>query len=229
MVEGFTIPIHNRARALRSPRRRLERFEACISFSDMLSIYILEKVYERSLRKTLTLSPTSSTREGGSCPEALRKVHHPPLRTSREGDQFGVHAHLSGGTPKSRKELVHCCGTMASSGSDGQCGFLKRLNSKSPSLDQAVVDEPTMQPSCRPLDDVPSRYEADTATICAMPSLRDGLWTGLLKLLPDEGDPDTLGNFEIIVVWCVYLSRHLPINSGACWQIPPRNHHGPHQ
>ena len=39
--------------------------------------------------------------------------------------------------------------------------FHKLLNTKSPTLDRSIVDELKQWPPCRPLDDVPSRYEVD--------------------------------------------------------------------
>ena len=41
--------------------------------------------------------------------------------------------------------------------------FHKLLNTKSPTLDPSIVDELKRWPPCRPLDDVPSRYEVEEA------------------------------------------------------------------
>ena len=41
--------------------------------------------------------------------------------------------------------------------------YHKLLNTKSPTLDPSIVDELKQSPPCRPLDDVPSRYEVEEA------------------------------------------------------------------
>ena len=84
--------------------------------------------------------------------------------------------------------------------------FYKLLNIKSPTLDPSIVDEFKQLPTCRPLDDVPSRYEVEEA-IRALANRKaagpDGLPTELLKVLADEGELDTLGKFHdiIVAVW----------------------------
>ena len=84
--------------------------------------------------------------------------------------------------------------------------FHKLLNAKSPILDPSVVDELKQWPPCRPLDDVPSRYEVAEA-IRALANRKtvgpDGLPAELLKVLADEGEVDTLGKFHdiIVAVW----------------------------
>ena len=84
--------------------------------------------------------------------------------------------------------------------------FHKLLNTNSPTLDPSIVDELKQGPPCRPLDDVPSRYEAEEA-ICALTNRKavgvDGLPVELLKVFADEGELDTLGKFHdiIVAVW----------------------------
>ena len=79
-------------------------------------------------------------------------------------------------------------------------------NTKSPTLDSNIVDELKQWPPCTPLDDVPSRYEAEEA-IHALANRKavgpDGLLAELLKVLADEGGLDTLRTFHdiIIAVW----------------------------
>ena len=61
-------------------------------------------------------------------------------------------------------------------------------------------------PPCRPLDDVPSRYEVEEA-IHALANRKvvgpDGLPAELLKVLADKGELNTLGKFHdiIVAVW----------------------------
>ena len=68
------------------------------------------------------------------------------------------------------------------------------------------MDELQQWPPCRPLDDAPSRYEVEEA-IRALANRKavgpDGLPAELLKVLADEGELDTLGNFHdiIVAVW----------------------------
>ena len=80
--------------------------------------------------------------------------------------------------------------------------FHKLLNTKSQTLDPSIVDELKQWPPCRPLDDVPSRYEAEEA-IRALANRKavgaDGLPAELLTVLADEGE-NTLGKFHDIVV-----------------------------
>ena len=82
--------------------------------------------------------------------------------------------------------------------------FRKLLNTKSPTLDPSIVDELQQWPPCRPLDDVPSRYEVEEA-IRALANRKtvgpDGLPAELLKVF--EGELDTLGNCHdiIVAVW----------------------------
>ena len=84
--------------------------------------------------------------------------------------------------------------------------FHKLLNTKSPTLDPSIVDELKQWPPCRPLDDVPSRYEVVEA-IRALANRKavgpDGLAAELLKVLADEGELNTLGKFHdtIVAVW----------------------------
>ena len=69
--------------------------------------------------------------------------------------------------------------------------FHKLLNTKSPTLDPSIVGEVKQWPPCRPLDDVPSRYEVEEA-IRALANRKavgpDGLPAELLKVLADEGE-----------------------------------------
>ena len=84
--------------------------------------------------------------------------------------------------------------------------FDKLLSTKSPTLDPSNVDELKQWPPCRPLDDVPSRYEVEEA-IRALANRTavgpDGLPAEPLKVLADEGELNTLGKFHdiIVAVW----------------------------
>ena len=79
--------------------------------------------------------------------------------------------------------------------------FRKISNTKSPTLDPSIVDELKQWPPCRPLDDVPSRYEVEEA-IRALANRRAVGPDGLLKVSADERELDTLGKYDIIVaVW----------------------------
>ena len=133
----------------------------------------------------------------------------------REGDQFGFYKHLKGMDVEGKR-------TFNSQYIKYQEGrflrdntlirerwvnwFHKLLNTKSPILDSSIVDELTQCPPCRPLDDVPSRYEVEEA-IRALANRKaigpDGLPVEILKILADEGEMITLGKFHdiIIAVW----------------------------
>ena len=82
--------------------------------------------------------------------------------------------------------------------------FHKLLNTKSPTLDPR--DEHKQWPSCRPLDDVSSKYEVEEA-IRELANRKavgpDGLPAELLKVLANEGELNTLGKFHdiIVAVW----------------------------
>ena len=84
--------------------------------------------------------------------------------------------------------------------------FNKLLSTKPPTLDPSIVDELKQWPPCKPLDDVPFRYEVEEA-ILALANRKavgpDGLPAEILKLLTDEGELDTLGKFHdiIVAVW----------------------------
>ena len=82
--------------------------------------------------------------------------------------------------------------------------FHKLLNTKSSTLHSSIVDELIQCPPCRPLDDVPSRYEVEETTR-ALANRKaigpDGLPAELLKVLADQGEKlDTLGTFHDIIV-----------------------------
>ena len=93
----------------------------------------------------------------------------------------------------SRTRKVDCCGAMPSSTSGEWGGF---TNFSSPTLDPSIVDELKQWPPCRPLDDVPPRYEVEEA-IRALANRKavgsDGLPAELLNVLADEGELNTLG------------------------------------
>ena len=77
---------------------------------------------------------------------------------------------------------------------------------RSPTLDPSIVDDLKKWPPCRPLDDVPSRYEVEEA-IRALANRTgvgaDGCLAELFKVLADEGYFNTLGKFHdiIVIVW----------------------------
>ena len=81
--------------------------------------------------------------------------------------------------------------------------FHKLLNTKSPTLDPSIVEELKQWPPCRPLDDVPSRYEVEEA-IRALANQKavgpHGLPAELLKVLADERELNPLGKFHDIIV-----------------------------
>ena len=83
--------------------------------------------------------------------------------------------------------------------------FHKLLNTKSPTK-PSIVYELKQWPPCRPLDDVSSRYEVEEA-IRALANRKavgpDVLPAKLLKVLADEVQLNTLGNFHdiIVAVW----------------------------
>ena len=84
--------------------------------------------------------------------------------------------------------------------------FHELINTKSPTLDPSIVDELKHGPSCRPVDNVPLRYEVEEV-IRALANRKavgpDGLPAELLKALADEEELDTLGNFHdiLVAVW----------------------------
>ena len=75
--------------------------------------------------------------------------------------------------------------------------FNKLLGIKLPTLDPSIVDELQQWPPCRPLDDVPSRYEVEEA-IRALANRKavgpDGPPFEHLKVLADDRELNTLGN-----------------------------------
>ena len=123
----------------------------------------------------------------------------------REGDQFGFYKHLKGMNVEGKR-------TVDSQDIKDEEGrllrdnalirerwvrwFHKLLNTKSPTLDPSIVDELKQWPTCRPLDDVPSRHEVEEA-IRALANREavgpDGLSAELLKVLADERELNTLG------------------------------------
>ena len=111
---------------------------------------------------------------------------------------------LTRGISNTRKD--DCCGIMPSSASGAVRCFHKLLNTKSPTLDSNIADELKQRPPRRTLDDVPSRYEIEEA-IRALANRKavgpDGLPVEFLKVLADEGEFNTLGNFHdiIVAVW----------------------------
>ena len=90
--------------------------------------------------------------------------------------------------------------------------FCYILNKKSPMLDPSIVDMFKHWSQCRPLEDVPSRYELDEV-IRALANLKevrsDGLSAELLNVLADEGESNTLGAFHHIIV-AVYRRGGVP-------------------
>ena len=77
------------------------------------------------------------------------------------------------------------------------------INTKSLTLYPSIENELKQWPPCRPLDDVPSRYEVEEA-IRALANRKavgpDGLPAELLEVLADEVELNTLGKFHNIVV-----------------------------
>ena len=133
----------------------------------------------------------------------------------REGDQFVFYKHLNGMDVEGKRTFK----SQYIKDEEGRLlrdnalireqwvrWFHKLLNTKSPTLDPSMVDELKPWPPCRPLDDVPSGYEVEEA-IQALAIRKaagpDGLPAELLKVLADEGEFNTLGNFHdiIVAVW----------------------------
>ena len=80
--------------------------------------------------------------------------------------------------------------------------FHKLLSTKWPTLDPSIVDELKQWPPCRPLDDVPSRYEVEAIRALANRKAvgPDGLPAELLKVLADEGELNTVEKLHDIIV-----------------------------
>ena len=93
----------------------------------------------------------------------------------REGDQFGFYKHLKG-MDVERKRTFNSQYIQDEEGRllrDSALirerwvrWFHKLLGTKPPTLDPSIVDELKQWPPCRPLDDVPSRYEVEEAKPC---------------------------------------------------------------
>ena len=90
----------------------------------------------------------------------------------REGAQFGFYKHLKGMDVKGKRTF----NSQYIKDEEGRLlrdnalirerwvrWFHKLLNTKSPTLDPSIVDELKQWPPCRPLDDVPSKYEVEEA------------------------------------------------------------------
>ena len=133
----------------------------------------------------------------------------------REGEQLGFYEHLKGMDVEGKRTF----NSQYINYEEGRLlrdnalirerwvrWFHKLLNTKSPTLDPSIVGELKQWPPCRPLDDVPSRYEVEEA-IRALANRKavgpDGLPAELLKVLADEEEFNTLGNFHdiIVAVW----------------------------
>ena len=81
--------------------------------------------------------------------------------------------------------------------------FHKLLTTKSMTLDPSISGEIKQWPPCRPLDDIPSRYEVEEASraLANRKTVRlDSLPAELLKVLADEGVLNTVGTSRDIVV-----------------------------
>ena len=92
----------------------------------------------------------------------------------REGGQFGSYKHLKGMDVEGKRTF----NPQYIKDEEGRLlrenalirerwvrRFHKLLNTKSPTLDPNIVDELEQWPPCRPLDDVPSRYEVEEAIL----------------------------------------------------------------
>ena len=117
----------------------------------------------------------------------------------REGDQFGFYKHLKGVDVEGKRTFT----SQYMKDEEGRLlrdnalirerwvrWFHKLLHTKSSTLDPSIVHELKQWPPCRPLNDVPSRYEVEEA-IRALANRKavgpDGLPAELLKVLADEG------------------------------------------
>ena len=122
----------------------------------------------------------------------------------REGDLFGFNKHLKGmdveGKRTSTSQYIkdeegRLLRDNALTRERWVRWFHKLLNTKSLTFDPSIVDELKQWPPCRPLNDVPSRYEVEEA-IRALANPKavepDGLPAELLKGLADEGEFNTL-------------------------------------
>ena len=133
----------------------------------------------------------------------------------REGDQFGFYKYLKGMNVEGKRTF----NSQYNKDKEGRSlrhnalirerwmrWFNKLLNTKAPTLDSSIVNELKQWPPCRPLDDVPPRYEIEDA-IRALANRKaegpDGPPAELLKVLADEGGLDTLGLYHdiIVTVW----------------------------
>ena len=80
------------------------------------------------------------------------------------------------------------------------------------------MDEFKQGPPCRPLDDVPSRYEVEEA-IRALANRKvigpDGLPAERLKVLANGGELNTLGTFHDVIV-CVWRGGGVPQQWKIC-------------
>ena len=129
----------------------------------------------------------------------------------REGAQFGFYTHLKGMYVEGKRTF----NSQYIKDEEGRLlrdnafireqwvrWFHKLLNTESPTHDPSIVDE---RPLCRPLTDVPPRYEVEEAirALANRKALRpDGLSVELLKVLADK-EKNTPGKFHdiIVAVW----------------------------
>ena len=171
--------------------------------------------FDRGLRRSLKAATKQLKRTRAEAVQRFFEDYVSQLEGRiREGGQFGFYKHLKGMDVKGKS-------TFNSQYINDEKGrllrdnvlirerwvrwFHKLPNTKSPTLGPSIVDELKQWPPCRPLDDVPSRYEVEEA-IRALANRKavgpGGLPAELLKVLADEGE-NTLGKFHdiIVAVW----------------------------
>ena len=140
---------------------------------------------------------TAETHAGGSCTEVFEYYVSQLEGRIREGDQFGFYKHLKG-MDVERNRAFNSQYIIDEKGRLLRDNVLIRerwvrwfhevLNTKSTTFEPSIVDELKQWPPCRPLGDVPYRYEVEEA-INALANRKavgpDGLPAELLKVLAD--------------------------------------------
>ena len=217
---------------------------------------------DRGLRQALTATTKQLNRTQAEAVQRFFEDYVSQLEGRiREGDQLGFYKHLKGMDVEGKR-------TFNSQYIKDEEGRLLRdnalicerwvrwfhnlLNAKSPTLDPCIVDELRQWPPCRPLDDVPSKYDVEGAirTLADRKAVGpDGLPAELVKVLADG--ENTLGKSHdiIVAVWrgggvpqqwkdatikllhkkkdrteCGNFSWHLPCGSRR--QSTPQSHRG---
>ena len=168
---------------------------------------------DRGLRRALKATTKQLKRTRA---EAVQRFFNDYVRQLegriREGDRFGFYKHLKGMDVKGKRTLnsqyIKDKESRLLRDNDlirerWVSLFHKLRSTKSPTVDRSIVDELEQWPTCRPLDDVPSRYEVEEAIRALANRMAvgsDGRLVELLKVLADEGEMDMLGKVHDIIV-----------------------------